>query len=447
MTPAFDGWGEGLKTSAPVVFTGKPLHNRAMPRTLQFYYDVVCPYAYLASLRVEELAARAGVELSWHPILLGGLFRNIGQDPDPNRKMNPNKARLNLLDMHRWADYYGFELEMPAQHPRRSVSAMRLLVGTPVQRRPALSHALYRAYWVEGRDIADREVLAQIAGNHGVDAAVIDSQQARDGLFASTQEAADLGAFGVPTFVLDGHMWWGQDRMHLVAQALGLREADGLPHAPQDRSGMAKTPAAPGTKVTFFHDFSSPFSYLAQTQLDRVVQACGAEVEYVPILLGALFRQLDTPDVPLLAMPPNRRTYIGRDLHDWAAHWGVDFRFPDHFPLRTVLPLRVAVAEPRTTAAVYRAAWADNQAIDNPEVLASVLQAAGFDAQKLLAAAQTQPVKDALRENTERARVAGACGVPTYVVHRPGKPDEVLWGQDRLELLAAFLQGRDLGGL
>ncbi|MGB1277563.1 MAG: 2-hydroxychromene-2-carboxylate isomerase, partial [Nannocystaceae bacterium] len=154
-----------------------------------------------------------------------------------------------------------------------------------------------------------------------------------------------------------------------------------------------------------------------------------------------------TPDVPLLAMTPARRAYMGRDLDDWANHWGVPFRFPDHFPLRTVLPLRVAIAEPAATAAIYQAAWGENLAIDQPEILAQVLTQAGFDAQKLLEQATSKPVKDQLRANTERARAAGACGVPTMVVERPGRPPEMLWGQDRLELVAAYLGGSDFGSV
>jgi len=164
----------------------------------RFYYDVVCPYAYLASKHVAALARRCGATLSWKPVLLGGIFRAIGQDPFPGNAMSPPRARLNLLDMSRWAELWNTPLTMPAEHPRRSVEAMRLLVATPEDKRPALSAALYTAYWEDGADITRRDVLDPIAVAHGVDPAVIDSQFARDGLFSATSEAAELGAFGVP---------------------------------------------------------------------------------------------------------------------------------------------------------------------------------------------------------------------------------------------------------
>src|SRR5262249_43042857 len=125
------------------------LRGAKMPRMeLIFYYDVVCPYAYLASTRIEALARRVNVPLRWKPILLGGVFKAIGRDETP---LPAPKARLNLLDIRRQAEDLGVPLEMPADHPRRTVAAMRLLHCVDGEARVRLTHALYRAYWVEGR--------------------------------------------------------------------------------------------------------------------------------------------------------------------------------------------------------------------------------------------------------------------------------------------------------
>src|SRR5690606_1017630 len=96
----------------------------AMP-VADFYYDVVCPYAYLASTQVPALEARCGVSLTFRPMLLGGVFRAIGSADRPGDRMSPGKARHNFLDMRRWADHFGVALSMPAEHPRRTVLAMR----------------------------------------------------------------------------------------------------------------------------------------------------------------------------------------------------------------------------------------------------------------------------------------------------------------------------------
>lgn len=415
---------------------GRPRVRSPHTMDLEFHYDVVCPYAYLASTRIEALAARAGARLVWRPVLLGGLFRHAGQTQNPGAAMSSAKARLNLADMHRFAARLGVPLHMPAGHPRRSVEAMRLVTSAPEVVRPALSHALYRAYWVEGRDVADREVLGAIASEHGLDLARIDAPEVKDALHAATAAAAERGIFGVPAMGVGDRFFWGQDRLHLVEQALtGVAPPYAEP-----------TQAAPGARVTFFHDFSSPFSYLASTQIERRLAATGAEVRWRPILLGALFREIGTPDVPLLAMSEPRRRYFARDLDDWARLWGVPFRFPDTFPLRTVLALRVALVEPATTRALYRAAWVENRDIGDRGALTAVLDAAGFAGAALVGqASENVALKAALRENTDAARAAGACGVPTFLVERlgpdgePAAEPELFWGQDRFELVQEAL--------
>ena len=87
-------------------------------------------------------------------------------------------------------------------------------------------------------------------------------------------------------------------------------------------------------RLRFFHDFSSPFSYLAATQIEDVAARHGLEVDWCPILLGALFREIGTPDVPLFEMNEAKRRYMGKDLTDWSQRWRVPFRFPDRFPIR-----------------------------------------------------------------------------------------------------------------
>ena len=395
--------------------------------TLRFYYDIVCPFAYVAFTRVAALAAEAGVDVDYRPILLGGLLRGVGSPVVPMDAMNPAKLRLTELDAYRQAELAGLEVQYPDSHPIRTVNAMRLVLAARDADRVALSTDLYRAYWEENRDVSDLDVLQEIAAPYGLDARSVSADPAvRQGLFDATAQAVDAGAFGVPTFEIDGVIFWGADRMNLVRAALGLAPAH------EDTAGT-------GRKLVFFHDMSSPFSYLASTQVARVALEGGAELEYVPFLLGALFNAIGTPMVPLFTFSEARQAYQRRDMADWASWWGVPFKFPSEFPLRTVSALRVAIQDPATTPHLYAAAWADDRNIGKPEVLHAVLAQAGFDADALMAGTQNPEIKAQLRRNTERAQASGVCGAPTFQVDG----GSLYWGQDRLPMVQRALAGWD----
>ncbi|MCU1280381.1 MAG: 2-hydroxychromene-2-carboxylate isomerase [bacterium] len=183
------------------------------------YYDVVCPYAYLASTQLEAMAARAHAEIEWVPVLLGGIFRAIGQADVPARAMPPAKQHLNLLDMKRYAAFYDVPLKLHPRHPLRSVEAMRLCHTVDGAERVALTKALYRAHFVDNRDISDRAVLADYG-----DIGKLDSADIKEALRAATDRAVADGAFGVPSFVVEQQgrrfLFWGQDRMLFVEKAL-----------------------------------------------------------------------------------------------------------------------------------------------------------------------------------------------------------------------------------
>ncbi len=391
---------------------------------LSFSYDVVCPYAYLASQRVEALAARTGAELIWCPVLLGGLYQHHASDQVPADGWVPSKVVIGARDLLQQAAHHEAPFQPSPLHPQRSVKAMRLIVGAPEQKRPALSHELFRAYHVEGANINDQDTLEGIAARHGLDLSALDDPAIKQELRDRTQAAAMLGAFGVPTFQVGDQLWWGQDRMHIVEAALG-------------GPGRSHAPAAPTSDkvLTFFHDFSSPFSYLASTQIDRIATMAGARVDRRPILLGALFREIGTPNVPMFAMSAAKQKYVGLDLQRWARWWGVPFCFPETFPIRTVTALRVAIQEPAATAPLYRAVWAGGEDIGDLDVLARVLLDADLNAEALIEGTQDPAVKQVLKDNTTAAIQAGACGVPTFVLG-----DELWWGQDRMDLVEAALR-------
>lgn len=192
-------------------------------------------------------------------------------------------------------------------------------------------------------------------------------------------------------------------------------------------------------RCDFFYDFSSPFAYLAATQIERV--CAGHELVWRPFLLGALFKELGTANVPLLSFSPAKQALLAQDQYRWAEHWGVEFRFPRHFPQRSVLALRVALQAPSDKIGalsqdLFRVAWVEDGNVEDPAQLAPVIARHGLDPAALLAGAERPEIKMALKANTDEALRLGLCGAPSCVVD-----GRVFWGQDRLEFVQKALEG------
>ena len=191
-----------------------------MAAVVHFWFDYSCPYAYLASTQVAALAARTGAELVYQPMLLGGVFRAVGTPQRLSEELSPQKARHNVIDMHRWAALFGVPLVIPDGHPLRSVEALRATLLTGID--PRVVHGFYRAYWVDGRAPSEeatmRDVLA--AAGHDPGALLPRLDEAKDDLRRRTDQAIALGIFGAPAFVVGSELFWGQDRIEFVEKAL-----------------------------------------------------------------------------------------------------------------------------------------------------------------------------------------------------------------------------------
>ncbi|PCC72585.1 2-hydroxychromene-2-carboxylate isomerase [Nannocystis exedens] len=399
-----------------------------MAQRLEFWFDFSCPFAYVASTQVEQLAQRTGAELDLRPMLLGGVFKARGTPQNLAATLSPAKARHNLDDMRRQAQRAGVPLRMPPNHPMRTVAALRCVLAAGLHL--PLVHRIYRAYWDENADIGDREVLARALAEVGLDAAAIlaraESPAIKDELRRRTDEAIARGVFGVPTYFVGDQLFWGQDRADMVEEALG-----GAP------VGLVASPTAP---VEFFFDYSSPFAYLAIMRAAEL----GPQVRWRPILLGGLFRNLGTPDVPLFVQSPEKRRHTMQDLDRQAARAGLPFKFPARFPVRTVLPLRVTLAAgspPPLVRALATALWAEDRDISDPATVAAIADSLALDGAALVAAAETPEIKQALATSTAEAEAAGVFGVPTFVVHTRERGPQLYWGADRLTLAAAAAGG------
>ena len=189
--------------------------------------------------------------------------------------------------------------------------------------------------------------------------------------------------------------------------------------------------------LNFYFDYSSPFAYLGATEIFKLADQNNASVVHKPFLLGALFKAIGTPMVPLHSFNAPKQRYYQRDLELWAQHWGVPLLQPSAFPINTVGPLRltlVALAEApeRVTPLVLRifsAFWAEDQDISRPEVLASLLSELELPV-TWLEKISTPEVKAELRDRTSEAVEKGVCGAPSFEVN-----GELFWGQDRLDFV------------
>lgn len=193
-------------------------------RQVELCFDVVCPYAYLASTQIEGLVARTGASLVWEPILLGGVFRAIGQADDPNQSMSEAKRRHTELDLRRWSAHFGVPLVRRPDHPRRSVLAMRAICATPEPERARAIHALFASYHARGEDIADAAVVGAALDGVGLDGETLvraaETDTIKDDLRARTARAVERGVFGVPAMFVGEELYWGQDRLDWVEAAL-----------------------------------------------------------------------------------------------------------------------------------------------------------------------------------------------------------------------------------
>lgn len=184
-----------------------------MSQKVEFFYDIASPYSFLAALMVPRLEALAEVE--WRPFLIGGVFK-ASNNVMP--AANPCKGQYMLQDLKRLFAYYNEPFKFPSRFPMNSLQAMRCITALPVAERPAASLKLYRAYWAEDKDLGDPAVLAELLGAEVVARAGDEAVKAE--LKAATESAATRGAFGAPTFFVGDDLYFGEDRVFLIEDAL-----------------------------------------------------------------------------------------------------------------------------------------------------------------------------------------------------------------------------------
>jgi len=194
-----------------------------MSTTLEFYFDFGSPTAYLAHCRLQQLAAQYDLTVEYRPMLLGGVFKATD---NMSPVAIPAKGKYMLeQDLPRFAKRYGAPLNFNPHFPINTLQAMR---GAVAARNagvmPTYVDALYTAMWVDQKNLGDSDVLAAVLTEAGLDAeallAATGDPDVKGELIRSTEEAVARGAFGAPTFYLGDDMYFGQDRLDFVEEAL-----------------------------------------------------------------------------------------------------------------------------------------------------------------------------------------------------------------------------------
>jgi len=193
-----------------------------MARRLEYFFDYVSPYSYLADSQVPALVHRTGAELVHRPFLLGGVMKAAGNSPPATVAA---KARYMPTDIARWLRRYGLGFEFNPHFPVNTVKAMRgALVALEQGVFPAYHQAMFRAMWLEKKNLGDEAVLGAVIEAAGLDAGAILARAGEDAvkerLRANTEEAVARGAFGAPTFFVGDGMFFGNDRLDFVEEAL-----------------------------------------------------------------------------------------------------------------------------------------------------------------------------------------------------------------------------------
>ena len=193
-------------------------------KSVEFYFDLGSPYSYLAYYRLLQIAEQQEIQVVYKPILLGGVFKATG-----NRSPIeiPVKGAYSILDMQRWAEYYQIPMQMNPHFPMNTLTLMRILTGVQLlhlEKFEQVLKLLFDAMFGTPQNLNEPTVLAEVLKPSGFSVedimSMVQSDVVKQKLITETEQAIQRGIFGAPTFFVGDEMYWGQDRLHFVEQAL-----------------------------------------------------------------------------------------------------------------------------------------------------------------------------------------------------------------------------------
>jgi 2-hydroxychromene-2-carboxylate isomerase len=194
-----------------------------MSKTLEFYFDFGSPTAYLAHKRLQQLSDQYPLEVTYIPMLLGGVFKATN---NTSPVAIPAKGKYMLEhDLPRFAARYNVELNFNPHFPINTLTLMRAAIAAAhLKCLPIYIDAMFDAVWVQQKNMGEPEIIGQVLTDAGLDAASLLAQtqdpKVKAELIANTEAAVARGAFGTPTLFMDGAMYFGQDRLDFIEEAL-----------------------------------------------------------------------------------------------------------------------------------------------------------------------------------------------------------------------------------
>jgi len=208
-------------------------------RTLTWYFDFVSPYSYISFRRLAELPADVAVEL--RPVLFAGLLQHHGQKGPAEI---PAKRRWTYRWCTWWAKELGIPFRFPATHPFNPLHHLRLSIAAGPT--PENVRRIFDSVWTTGAEATDASAFSTLARSLGVDEAQLGLPEVKDSLRRNTEDATRRGVFGVPTFEVEGEIFWGADAIGFVNAYLSdpavlnnddMRRVDRLPVGAARKAG------------------------------------------------------------------------------------------------------------------------------------------------------------------------------------------------------------------
>lgn len=204
-------------------------------KCIEWYFDFVSPFAYLQNRLLDRFRHKA--EIVYRPVVFAGLLKAWG---NVGPAEIPAKRKMTYRFCQWWADANRIPFKLPPTHPFNPIRALRLALAYDAE--PRVVDRIFAAIWAEGREINDPAVWAEVLKSLDLDAAAVEArigaQDVKDGLHKATDDAVKRGVFGVPTFIIDGEIFWGMDATNFALDYLRdpgllkrgeLARVDGVP--------------------------------------------------------------------------------------------------------------------------------------------------------------------------------------------------------------------------